>query len=79
MSTCSCYKISLLAVCIFLFTEVFSQMPFIKEENEVFKTYPYSDPNPVPVLGVNKKVAPFYPYFDYDGYTDKSKIGRAHV
>lgn len=54
-----------------LFSSI-AQKAFIMEENELIKTYPYSDPNPVPVLGINKKVALFYPYFMFDGYTDKS-------
>ena len=35
----------------------------IKEIEEEYITYPYSDPNPIPVFG---KV---YPYFRFDGYT----------
>ena len=37
----------------------------IKEYSKVFPTYPFSDPNPIPV--VNK----IYPYYRYDGFTDK--------
>ena len=44
----------------------------LQEDKQTIKTYPYSDPNPVPVLAINKKVAPFYPYFTFDGYTDRS-------
>lgn len=36
------------------------------EAEEVYVTYPFSDPNPVPVLGK------IYPYFRYDGHTTKS-------
>ena len=49
-----------------------AQRSSIEENVETIKTYPFSDPNPVPVLGINKKVSPFYPYFVFDGYTDKS-------
>src|SRR6187397_253062 len=35
----------------------------IKEYRKVFTTYPYSDPNPIPV------VEKIYPYFRYDGFT----------
>ncbi|MDB5249235.1 MAG: repeat-containing protein [Segetibacter sp.] len=49
-----------------------SQPASVKETSESIKTYPFSDPNPIPVLGINKKVAPFYPYFTFDGYTDRS-------
>lgn len=46
---------------------VFSQpeKSIIKEYSKSFTTYPYSDPNPVPLL------TPLYPYFRYDGFTDK--------
>jgi len=37
----------------------------IREYKKVFTTYPYSDPNPVPVMGK------IYPYYRYDMYTDK--------
>ncbi|MBL8205250.1 MAG: DUF5107 domain-containing protein [Blastocatellia bacterium] len=37
----------------------------VREYKKVFKTYPYSDPNPIPTMGK------IYPYFRYDGYTDK--------
>jgi len=37
----------------------------VREYKKVFPTYPYSDPSPVPVL------SSLYPYFRYEGYTDK--------
>src|SRR5215204_7483770 len=37
----------------------------IKEYSKVFTTYPFSDPNPVPTI---EKI---YPYFRFDGYSDK--------
>jgi tetratricopeptide (TPR) repeat protein len=37
----------------------------VKEYDRVFATYPYSDPDPVPAM------SRFYPYFRYDGFTDK--------
>jgi hypothetical protein len=42
-----------------------SQTATIKEYQQVFTTYPYSDPNPIPLFSA------VYPYFRYDGYTDK--------
>lgn len=36
----------------------------VRQYKKVFKTYPFSDPNPIPVMGK------IYPYFRYDGYTD---------
>ncbi len=37
----------------------------IKEYDKVFKTYPFSDPDPI------ARVDKIYPYFRFDGYTDK--------
>src|SRR5665647_3135021 len=37
----------------------------VRESRKVFRTYPYSDPNPVPVVGR------IYPYFRFEGYTDQ--------
>lgn len=37
----------------------------VKEYEQVFTTYPYSDPDPVPTM------SRFYPYFRYDGFTDR--------
>ncbi|KAA9036286.1 DUF5107 domain-containing protein [Ginsengibacter hankyongi] len=37
----------------------------IHEYNKAFTTYPFSDPNPVPSF------TKMYPYFRYDGFTDK--------
>ena len=38
----------------------------IKEYKKSFRTYPFSDPDPI------AKMSAFYPYFRFDGYTDKS-------
>jgi len=37
----------------------------IREYNKAFTTYPFSDPNPIP------NYTNIYPYFRYDGFTDK--------
>src|ERR1700761_7949374 len=37
----------------------------IREYNKTFTTYPFSDPNPIPTT------TNIYPYFRYDGFTDK--------
>ena len=37
----------------------------VKEYEQVFPTYPYSDPDPVPAM------TRIYPYFRYDGFTAK--------
>ncbi|MBL7849939.1 MAG: DUF5107 domain-containing protein [Cyclobacteriaceae bacterium] len=48
------------------FSSTHSQSPAtIKESSKVFKTYPFSDPDPVPRMGN------IYPYFRFDGYSDK--------
>ena len=36
----------------------------VKEYQQVFTTYPYSDPSPIPLF------TSVYPYFRFDGYTD---------
>ncbi len=36
----------------------------VREYRKVFRTYPFSDPNPIPQMGR------IYPYFRFDGYTD---------
>jgi tetratricopeptide (TPR) repeat protein len=36
----------------------------VRESTRVIRTYPFSDPDPVPVVGR------IYPYFRFDGYTD---------
>jgi tetratricopeptide (TPR) repeat protein len=44
---------------------VSAQNATIREYSRSFLTYPYGDPNPVPVAGK------IYPYFRFDGYTTK--------
>ncbi len=43
---------------------VFSQTATITESFESFKTYPYSDPDPV------ARITKFYPYYRFDGFTN---------
>src|SRR5690606_18323607 len=59
-------KLPLLFVFI-LAQSVLGQNAKIYEEKKVMKTYPFSDPNPVPDMEMN------YPYFRYDGFTNKSR------
>lgn len=40
--------------------------PTIREYKKVFTTYPFSDPDPIP-----KPDAKIYPYYRFDGFTDK--------
>lgn len=49
----------------------YTQQISIIESAQSMKTYPFSDPNPLPAMAISKKSAPFYPYFMIDGYTDK--------
>jgi len=39
----------------------------IREYQRVFPTYPFSDPNPIPVVGR------IYPYFRFDGFTHRAE------
>ena len=45
---------------------------FITEGYETIKTYPFSDPNPLPSMAISKTVSSFDPYFMIDGYTDQA-------
>src|SRR4028118_709823 len=40
------------------------QKAIINETTKIFKTYPFSDPDPIPEMGK------IYPYFRFDGYTN---------
>ena len=58
--------ILLAALMVLAFVELPAQSPsIIKEYKKVFTTYPFSDPNPVPSF------TKIYPYFRYDGFTEK--------
>lgn len=56
---------------IFLFTSVIAMAQnnpaSIREYKRVFTTYPFTDPDPIP-----KPDSKIYPYYRYDGFTDKS-------
>ena len=57
----------LILLCSFIYPTAFSQQrPVIKEYEEEYVTYPFSDPNPIPVFGK------IYPYFRFDGYTTQA-------
>ncbi|MCW3108543.1 MAG: hypothetical protein JWQ09_3049, partial [Segetibacter sp.] len=56
-----------IALPLFLLSSIVStaqQKATIKETTKVFKTYPFSDPDPIPDMGK------IYPYFRFDGYTN---------
>lgn len=57
--------------CLVVATNASGQRNAVAERRISMKTYPYSDPNPLPAMAINNKVAPFYPYNTFDGYTDK--------
>jgi len=56
---------------IFIFSGIFSvaqnNPASIKEYKRVFTTYPFTDPDPIP-----KPDSKIYPYYRYDGFSDKS-------
>lgn len=53
-------------LCIFSINFCWAQQKAtVREYKKIFTTYPFSDPNPIPQLGN------IYPYFRFDGYTDK--------
>lgn len=62
MNRHSLFIFSLLAITLCSFSQNKST---IKEYRKLFTTYPYSDPNPVPAFNT------IYPYFRFDGFTDK--------
>lgn len=47
-----------------------AQSATITEESRMFATYPFSDPDPVPILAANSKI---YPYHKFDGYSHTSQ------
>ncbi|MEN8226743.1 MAG: DUF5107 domain-containing protein [Bacteroidota bacterium] len=61
---------AIIALLSILTTTTQGQKATIVEEQVVFKTYPYSDPNPVPIITKNSKI---YPYFKFEGYSHLGK------
>jgi len=65
------YKIFIQTFLLFLASlKMLAQKAVIREEMMEFKTYLFSDPDPVPAPGR------IYPYFRFDGYTDKSILKK---
>lgn len=58
---------SLSSLLLFLLSNavLIAQNTTITTEKTILKTYPFGDPNPVPILLSNPKI---YPYFTYEGY-----------
>ncbi|CAN5542122.1 DUF5107 domain-containing protein [soil metagenome] len=68
-------KLSLHYLLLFLFlvfftTSIFGQKATIIEEEKVMKTYPFSDPNPIPSLTSRSDI---FPYHRFDGYSHTAK------
>ncbi|HQG77310.1 MAG TPA: DUF5107 domain-containing protein [Bacteroidales bacterium] len=57
-----------------VFPDLTGQDVVVKEELKPFKTYPFSDPNPVSVRALNSMASSFYPYFVFDGFTEKPEV-----
>jgi tetratricopeptide (TPR) repeat protein len=57
----------ILLLIIFATLPLFSENASITEETQVFKTYPFSDPDPVPRMGR------IYPYYKFNGYSREGK------
>jgi len=63
------FPILSLALVLFLYTTgLYAQTALISEKQIPLQTYPFSDPNPVPEQGN------IYPYFRYDGFSDKGTM-----
>lgn len=75
------------SLCLLLFLCITIIIPFkcagqdvtVNQEVQQIKTYPYSDPNPVPTLAINNDVSRFYPYFIWNGYTSQSSMKKWKV
>lgn len=55
--------------CSFLSLSIKAQDAKITEEVRTLKTYPFSDPDPIPILTSNPKI---YPYHKYEGYSSEA-------
>lgn len=58
----------LFSLCFIFCSVVLSQKATITESQRAMKTYPFSDPDPVP------KPGHIYPYFRFDGFTDQGSM-----
>lgn len=62
--------VAIIALLVALTITAQGQKATIAEEQKVLTTYPYSDPNPVPIITKNSKI---YPYFKFEGYSLQGK------
>lgn len=65
-------KISFLLLSFLSFSRspLHAQQAQVREEVRNLLTYPFSDPDPVPILTTNPKI---YPYFTFDGYSHEGQ------
>ena len=60
-------SIPVLVLILAVFVSVSGQQATVKEEKTTFKTYPFSDPDPVALIG------PIYPYFRFHGFSTEGR------
>lgn len=70
-------KLTLLLILTLIVQLLPAQNSKVTEEIKEFKTYPFSDPNPIPLL-TGKKFK-IYPYFSFDGYSLTSQMQKWKV
>jgi tetratricopeptide (TPR) repeat protein len=61
--------LSMILYLIGVVTDVFPQQVDVQEEMRTIRTYPYSDPDPLPTRGIQSKI---YPYNRFDGYSQEA-------
>lgn len=66
------FRINIFIICICLAQAAAGQKASITVETRAILTYPFSDPDPVPVLA--EKKSEIYPYFTFGGYSLKAKM-----
>ena len=50
----------------------YGQNVSLTQDYQIVRTYPFSDPNPLPAMAISKMASCFYPYFMIDGYTNQA-------
>ncbi len=63
-------SLAVLSLILSVWSHSASQVASIREEKRTIRTYPFSDPDPLPILS---KDARLYPYFAFDGFTDEGR------
>lgn len=69
-------RMNLLLAFLFLFQMLIAQKASIIVESKEILTYPYSDPNPVPILGEGSEI---FPYHSFNGYSLKGQTQKWNV